>query len=80
MENEYIGNLNKELRELDADKEKTKYELMSSQKRMSDLLLNELGSDIKDVINGKTIVKLSFKEKVKSFFLRIFNTLSPPTS
>ena len=37
-------------------------------------LRNELGEDIDNVLNGKVKVKLTFKEKLKRFIDKIFNT------
>lgn len=68
---------NQELYGLKQDKKKYEKELSSFQHKFAAALRNELGEDIQNVINGKTLVKLSFWEKIKyktRFFLdKIFN-------
>lgn len=66
--------LNRELKELNFDKEKYKTELTNEQNRIAKLLKNEMGQDIQNVLNGKVKVKLTFKEKLKYFIDKIFNT------
>ena len=57
--------LNRELAE--HKKERSLYEAELSQKRnrMADMLLNEMGKDMDDVLSGKVQVKLTWKEKLK---------------
>lgn len=73
MDNESFE-LNRELRELNLDRDKYKTELTNEQYRIANLLKNEMGKDIQDVLSGKVKVKLSFKERIKYFFDKIFNT------
>ena len=53
-----------------------KFEVSVTYKRekMAYFLRNELGEDIDNVLNGKVKVKLTFKEKLKRFIDKIFNT------
>lgn len=66
--------LNKELNGLKSDKVLYEKELIGEQTKMAYLLRNELGEDIDNVLNGKVIVKLSFKEKLNRLINKIFNT------
>jgi hypothetical protein len=71
--------INKELSELNKDKKIFKEELEKHKNQMAHLLLNEMGKDIDDVINGNVKIKLSFKEKIKyklKYFLdKIFSVI-----
>lgn len=71
----YNIELNKELKGLEVDLKNTKMELQSHQSKLADALKTELGQDINDVLSGKTIIKLSWKEKIKRFFNKIFNAV-----
>lgn len=48
----------------------------SSKTEFANMLRNELGKDITDVVSGKVKVKLSFKEKLKYRIKRFFQTFS----
>ena len=66
--------LNRELKGLQSDRESYKIDLKNQQEKYAYFLRNELGEDIDNVLNGKVIVKLSFKEKLKYIIDKIFNT------
>lgn len=66
--------LNRELKGLQSDRKQYEDELKNKREKMAYFLRNELGEDIDDVLNGKVKVKLTFKEKVKRFIDKIFNT------
>lgn len=54
--------LNRELRGLKNDKIMTERAVESEKNRWAEMLKGSLGQDIKDVINGKKKVKLTFNE------------------
>ena len=66
--------LNRELNGLKTDRISYENELKNEREKMAYFLRNELGEDIDNVLNGKVIVKLSFKEKLKYIIDKIFNT------
>ena len=70
--------LNRELKGLQSDRKQYEDELKNEREKMAYFLRNELGEDIDNVLNGKVIVKLSFKEKLKyklKYIIdKIFNT------
>lgn len=66
--------LNRELKGLNSDRELYKNELKNYQNKYAYFLRNELGEDIDNVLNGNVKVKLSFKEKIKRFIDKVFNT------
>lgn len=66
--------LNRELNGLKTDRISYENELKNEREKMAYFLRNELGEDIDNVLNGKVIVKLTFKEKLKRFIDKIFNT------
>lgn len=66
--------LNRELKGLQSDRKQYKDELKNKREKMAYFLRNELGEDIDNVLNGKVKVKLTFKEKLKRFIDKIFNT------
>lgn len=66
--------LNRELKGLQSDRECYKNDLKNQQEKYAYFLRNELGEDIDNVLNGKVKVKLSFKEKLKYFIDKIFNS------
>ena len=66
--------LNRELKCLQSDRESYKIDLKNQQEKYAYFLRNELGEDIDNVLNGKVKVKLSFKEKLKYFIDKIFNS------
>lgn len=67
--------IDNELKGLKNDRKRYEIELSLYQQKYSQLLKNEIGKDINDVLNGKTKVKLSFKEKIKRFINDIFNKI-----
>lgn len=67
--------IDNELKGLKNDRKRYEIELSLYQQKYSQLLKNEMGKDINDVLNGKTKVKLSFKEKIKRFINDIFNKI-----
>ena len=70
--------LNRELNGLKTDRISYENELKNEREKMAYFLRYELGEDIDNVLNGKVIVKLSFKEKLKyklKYIIdKIFNT------
>jgi len=66
--------LNRELKGLQTDKTLYENELTAQKEKYAYFLRNELGEDIDNVLNGKVKVKLTFKEKLKRFIDKIFNT------
>lgn len=66
--------LNRELKGLQSDRKQYENELKNKREKMAYFLRNELGEDIDNVLNGKVKVKLTFKEKLKRFIDKIFNT------
>lgn len=65
-------------REIDALKEDIKRNdnvLEIERERIAEQLKGSMGKDIRDVMDGKIVVKLSFKERLRNFLLRIFNTI-----
>jgi hypothetical protein len=71
--------LNKELSNLNKDKKNNEEELNRKKEQMANLLLNDLGKDIDNVLSGQVKVKLSFFEKLKYKFKyyidKLFNIL-----
>ncbi len=67
--------IDNELKGLKNDRKRYEIELSLYQQKYSQLLKNEMGKDMNDVLNGKTRVKLSFKEKIKRFINDIFNKI-----
>ena len=71
--------LNRELKE--SEKERLIYskELENKRQQMADMLLNDMGKDIEDVMKGNVKIKLTFWEKIKYslryYIDKIFNTL-----
>lgn len=70
-----MSELSRELNGLKNDRMRYEIELNSCQQKYSDLLKNEMGKDINDVLNGKVKVKLLFKERLKYFIDNIFNKI-----
>ena len=66
--------LNRELKGLQSDRKQYEDELKNKREKMAYFLRNELGEDIDNVLNGKVKVKLTFKEKLKRFIDKIYNT------
>ncbi len=71
--------LNRELKEFEKDKKTIEFELNKHKEQYAEILKNQIGKDIDDVLNGKVKVKLKLKDKIKykikSFFERLFSTL-----
>lgn len=67
--------LNKELRGLKNDQLMTERAIANKQEEIARKLQGEMGQDMKDVINGKKKVKLTFKEKVSFLVKRFWNKL-----
>lgn len=65
--------LNRELEGLKNDKALYEVELENERKKYAEMLRNDLGKDINDVLHGKIKVKLTFKEKLKYFINMIFD-------
>lgn len=75
-EKSYTIELDRELKQLESERKQIEAELSNERDRIALMLKNGMGKDIDDVLSGRTIVKLSFKEKikykVKGFFDRLF--------
>lgn len=71
--------VNKELSGLNQDKKTFEEELNKHKQQMANMLLNNLGKDIDDVLTGKVKVKLSFgqklKYKIRYYIDKLFNIL-----
>lgn len=78
MENNNIG-VSREFRELNNERILYKKVLESQQEKIAEQLKGEMGQDIKDVLSGKKVVKLSFLElaryKIRYWVNRIFDVL-----
>lgn len=57
--------LNRELREFNKEQGLYELELSNYRNKIADELRNEMGRDMKDVLEGKVKIKLSFFQKVK---------------
>lgn len=57
--------INRELKEIDKEREVFNQELSNKRQYMANMLLNDMGKDMDDVLNGKVKVELSIKEKIK---------------
>lgn len=57
--------LNRELREFNKEQGLYELELSNYRNKIADELRNEMGRDMKDVLEGKVKIKLSFLQKVK---------------
>lgn len=68
--------LQREINALSGDLAVTKLAVNNMQIEMEELLKGEMGKDIRDVLDGKKIIKLGFFEKIKfkirNLFRRIF--------
>ena len=71
--------LNRELKEIDKEREVFTQELTNKRQHMANLLLNDMGKDMDDVLKGKVKVKLSWKErmkyKIKYYINKLFEIL-----
>lgn len=77
-ENETIA-LAREVRELKSEKNIQNIVLTAEKEKYAKLLRSEMGQDIKDVLSGKKIVKMSkweiFKYKFNYYLNKIFKVL-----
>ena len=71
--------LKKELDGIERDRLNYQVELDNEKKKMEFLLKNGMGKDIDNVINGKEIVKIPFKDRLKykinNFLNKLFNAI-----
>lgn len=67
--------LNRELRETKREQELIQLELSKEHKRIANLIRQDMGKDMKDVLSGKKKVTLPFKERMKYILRKIFNTI-----
>lgn len=65
MKNMSNWEVNRELKEIDKERDIFTQELTNKRQHMANMLLNDMGKDMDSVLNGKVIVKLSWKEKLK---------------
>lgn len=69
--------IQKELIQLENDRQQTKELLAAEQIRIASLLQNDMGKEINDVLSGKKIIKLSLYKRIKytlRFYLnKLFN-------
>lgn len=77
-ENETIA-LAREMRELNSEKNIQNIVLNAEKEKYANLLRSEMGQDIKDVLSGKKVVKMSkweiFKYKFNYYLNKIFKVL-----
>ena len=68
-----------EQRNIESDNRQFQNDFEMSKKIYAEMLRNEVGEDMRNVMSGKTVVKVPFfkkwKFKMKMFFKRIFKTL-----
>jgi hypothetical protein len=71
--------INKELKEIGKEREVFNQELSNKRQHMANMLLNDMGKDIDDVLNGRVKVELSrkekFKYKIKYYINKLFEIL-----
>lgn len=67
--------LNRELRETKREQELIQLELSKEHERIANLIRQDIGKDMKEVLSGKKKVTLSFKERMKYILRKIFNTI-----
>lgn len=67
--------LNRELRETKREQELIQLELSKEHERIANLIRQDMGKDMKDVLSGKKKVTLPFKERMKYILRKIFNTI-----
>lgn len=74
-----LNDIELEQKNIETDKRKFNDDFELSKKIYAEMLKNEVGNDIKNVMNGKVKVKPSFykkmKFKTKIFFKRLFNII-----
>lgn len=57
--------LMRELADYESEKKKGDEALLNRRNKYAEMLLGEMGKDIDNVLSGKVVVKLSFKDKMK---------------
>lgn len=67
--------LNRELKEIDKEREIFTQELTNKRQHMANMLLTDMGKDMDDVLNGKVKVKFSWMEKMKYKIKHYINKL-----
>lgn len=71
--------LKKELEEYQNEKSLYEDELLLKRSSMAELLKGEMGKDMNDVLDGKIIVKLSWRErlkyKIKFYLTKLFELI-----
>ena len=71
--------LNRELKEMNKEHDLFMQELSNQRQYMAKMLLNDMGKDMNDVLNGKTKVEMSFwlklKYKVNYYINKLFNAI-----
>lgn len=67
--------LNRELRETKREQELIQIELSKEHERIANLIRQDMGKDMKDVLSGKKKVTLPLKERMKYILKKIFNTI-----
>jgi hypothetical protein len=70
-----MNELEKEMRELENEKELQKKILDAEKVKIKNMLIQGMGQDMKDVLQGKVKVKLSFKEKVRYKWRSFWNKI-----
>lgn len=77
MENNSIE-VNRELREFKREEKLYQLELKNEQSKIAQALKNEMGEDMKRVLNGEVQVtlprKLKWKYRIQNFLNKLFNT------
>ena len=77
MENNGIE-INRELREINREKQLYKLELQREQSKIAQALKNEMGEDMKKVLSGERQVvlsqKMKWKYRIQNFLNKLFNT------
>lgn len=65
---------NREVKNLNIDKQNYERELKSEQLKLLNQLKGDMGKDMKSVLSGEKIVKLSFKDRILYAIKRFFKT------
>lgn len=65
---------NREVKNLNIDKQNYERELKSEQLKLLNQLKGDMGKDMISVLNGEKIVKLSFKDRILYAIKRFFKT------
>lgn len=70
--------INRELREINREKQLYKLELQREQSKIAQALKNEMGEDMKKVLSGERQVvlsqKMKWKYRIQNFLNKLFNT------